>query len=195
MNVVLAELSKLRTLPLTGFTVAGILACTALLAAADQAVDIIMYVQAGFVLLGIIPVAHEHAGRQFGTTLIAVPARGRLLVAKSLATAVVMALTAAATAVLGGAERPVGAAAYLVFIGLFAYAVAVVVRQLIPALVGMLSLILIVSPVLADHGRWLPDRAAAELYQGSATIGALGALAWVALIGAVATVQFLRRDL
>jgi hypothetical protein len=194
MNVVLAELSKLRTLPITGFTVAGIFAITGLLTAADRSVDFVAYVQAGFVLLGIIPVAHEHVGRQFSTTLIAVPARGRLLAGKTVAAAITIALTAVPTVLLGGSDRPVGAAAYLTFIGLFAYVVAVVVRQLIPALVGTLCLVLIVSPLLADDARWLPGQAAAELYRGSATAGALAALAWLVGIGGVATAAFFRRD-
>ncbi|MFK4086452.1 hypothetical protein ACI2LF_20240 [Kribbella sp. NPDC020789] len=202
MNVVRAELSKLRTLPIAVLTIAGTVAVAALIAAAqwrsDQPVDVVPYAQAGFVLLGILPVAHEHAGRQFSTTLVAVPARGKLLVAKTTAAFVTIAITAAATAVLQP-ERPVGAAAYLTLIGLFAYAVALLVRHLVPALVGTLCLILILSPLLnaaTEHARWLPDRAAAELYQpdGDLLRGGLVAVAWIVVTGAVATARFLRRD-
>lgn len=202
MNVVLAELVKLRTLPITILTMAGTIAVSALIAIAlsrsGEPVDVVPYVQAGFVLLGIIPVAHEHAGRQFSTSLTAVPARGRLLIGKTVATFVILALTAVATA-LAQSERSVGAAAYLTLIGLFAYTVALLVRHLVPALVGMLCLVLILSPLLAEvtkYARWLPDRAAAELYRagGSPVSGALVSGAWMAALGAIAIHRFRQRD-
>ncbi|MFC9692322.1 hypothetical protein ACFTSF_27495 [Kribbella sp. NPDC056951] len=205
MNVIRAELAKLRTLPITTFTITGTIAVALLIAIAlersGEPVDVVPYVQAGFVLLGIIPVAHEYAGRQFGTTLLAVPARGQLLIGKTVATLITLALTAIATA-LAQEDRPVGAAAYLTLIGLLAYAVALLVRHLVPALVGMLCLVLIVSPLLAavtEHARWLPDRAAAELYRPTdsvltATTGTLVAGAWITVLAAVAIRRFHRRD-
>ncbi|MFB6718663.1 hypothetical protein ACFCV3_00795 [Kribbella sp. NPDC056345] len=202
MNVVLAEVAKLRTLPITVLTIAGTVAVSALIAIAlsrsGEPVDVVPYVQAGFVLLGIIPVAHEHAGRQFSTSLTAVPARGQLLIGKTVATFVTLALTAMAT-VLAQSERPVGAAAYLTLIGLLAYAVALLVRHLVPALVGMLCLVLVLSPLLAEitkHARWLPDQGAAELYRpgGSPVSGLLVAGAWIAALGAIAVHRFHHRD-
>ncbi|GAA1678317.1 hypothetical protein GCM10009745_22370 [Kribbella yunnanensis] len=205
MNVIRAELAKLRTLPITTFTITGTIAVALLIAIAlersGEPVDVVPYVQAGFVLLGIIPVAHEHAGRQFSTTLLAVPARGQLLIGKTVATLITLVLTAIATA-LAQSERSVGAAAYLTLIGLLAYTVALLIRHLVPAVVGMLCLVLIVSLLLAavtEHARWLPDRAAAELYRPTdsvltATTGTLVIGAWIAVLAAVAIRRFHRRD-
>ena len=96
----------------------------------------------------------------------------------------------------------VGATAYLVLVGLLAHAVALLVRHLVSALTGMLSLVLIVSPLLAGltrHARWLPDRAAMQLYDPAdalltAATGTLVMLAWIALVGGTAAVLFVRRD-
>ncbi len=202
-NVVLSELDKLRTLPITLLTVAGTLAVGATIAAAqrnaDLPVDVVPYAQAGFVLLGILPVGHEYAGRQSRTSLAAVPARGILITGKTAAAVVVLTLTAIIVAAMQGGGRPAGAAAYLTIIGLLAHAIALLVRHLVPALVLVLCLVLIVSPLLAgftEHARWLPDRAAAELYQptDAALTGPLIAAVWIAAIGAVAIRRFHRSD-
>ncbi|MER5336611.1 hypothetical protein [Micromonospora sp. NPDC002717] len=235
-NVTTAELDKLRTLPATTLTVIGTIltgiAIAAALAAsaADQgaqasAIDITLqtmpFVQAGFVLLGILPATHEHAGRQLRTTLTSVPNRGLLVTGKTVAAFLVVAVTAAVSIgaslaaatvtqhltdapppVDGEPWLPAGAAAHLTLIGLLSHAVALLVRHLVPALVGTLSLVLIVSPVLAgvtEHARWLPDRAVAQLYDNTDTVltpgsGALIALAWIVLIMSIATARFIRHD-
>jgi ABC-2 type transport system permease protein len=243
INVVAAELDKLRTLPAAalaavGTTVVGVALAAALTASAAAAhgaavpttdvpiTDImaraVPFVQTGLILLGVLPVSHELAGSQLRTTLAAVPRRGLLLVGKTVATLVVTALTAAATvggllgaatvtAYLTGApvapggidaEPVLGAVAYLVLVGLLSHAVTLLLRGLVPALVGTLGLVLIVSPLLAtltEHARWLPDRAAAQLYAPgdevlTAATGALVTLAWIAAVGASAAVRFVRRD-
>jgi hypothetical protein len=235
-NVTTAELDKLRTLPATTLTgigtiLTGIVIAAALAAsAADQdaqasVIDITLqtvpFVQAGFVLLGILPATHEHAGRQLSTTLTAVPNRRLLVTGKTVAALLVIAViaassigaslaTASITQHLTGAPPPgdagkpwllAGAATYLTLIGLFSHAVALLVRHLMPALVGTLSLVLIVSPVLAgitEHARWLPDRAAAHLHDNTDTVltpgGAFITLVWIFLIGSVAIARFIRRD-
>jgi hypothetical protein len=185
-------------------------------------IQAVPFVQVGLILLGVLSVTHEHTGSQLRTTLAVVPRRGLLLAGKSVATLVAVALTAVATvgAILAaaaitaylldvpdagsGAEPwPVlGSVAYLVLVGLLSHAVALLVRHLIPALAGMLGLVLIVSPLLAgltEHARWLPDRAAMQLYDPADTMltpatGALVMLAWTALVGGAATALFVRRD-
>ena len=185
-------------------------------------IQAVPYVQTGLILLGVLPVAQEYAGGQVRTTLAVVPRRGLLLVGKTIAALVAVVLTAvvavggivAATALthhlLGASSagngidplQVLGAAAYLALIGLLSHAVALLVRHLIPALVGVLSLVLILSPLLAtlsEHARWLPDRAAMQLYSSAdpvltATTGTLVMLAWIALIGGAAAVAFARRD-
>ena len=237
LNVIAAELDKLRTLPVaalaaTGTVLVGVAIAAALTAfSADQSTSVsstdvtlqaIPYVQTGLILLGVLPVAHEYAGSQVRTTLAVVPHRGLLLTGKSVAMLVVVTVVALATvggilasdavtrhvldapAAEGGSEPwPVlGATAYLVLIGLLSHAVALLVRHLIPALVAMLSLVLVVSPLLAGitvHARWLPDRAAMQLYDPADAVldgstGALVMLAWTVLIGGAAAVRFIRRD-
>lgn len=234
-GVTAAEIVKLRTLPIAVLTALGTPLAAAVMAVMLAAhltalgapvsgtrvtLQAIPFVQTGLVLLGVLPVVHEHAGRQLYTTLTVVPHRGVLLAAKSLAalgslasTSVVTvgAMVAAAMAarqLLGTpsiGEDPgvlLGAVGYLVLVGAFSHAVALLVRHLVPALAGMLSLLLIVSPLLAgltEHARWLPDRAAMQLYDPSdavltATAGALVAVAWTVLVGGVAAVLFVRRD-
>ncbi len=238
LNVTAAELGKLRTLPVVvltavgtaviGVTIAAALAAFAAeqgtpVSSTDITIQAVPFVQAGLILLGVLPVAHEHTGSQLRTTLAVVPRRGLLLAGKTIATLVAVALTAAAATVGGSqaaaaitrhlVDAPVddsragpwpalGAATYLVLVGLLSHAVALLVRHLVPALVGTLSLVLIVSPLLAgltEHARWLPDRAAMQLYDPADTLltpatGTLVMLAWIVVVGTAAGVLFIRRD-
>lgn len=236
-SVVAAELDKLRTLPVTALAVVGTVVVGALIAAAqagataDQdlpasAVEVTLrtvpFVVAGLVLVGVLAVSQEHAGRQVATTLAAVPRRGLLVAGKSIAATGVVALAAIST--LGacvaaatvaqrlldapassdgaGARALLGATAYLVLIGVFSHAVALVVRHLVPALVGVLALVLVVSPLLAgatEHARWLPDRAAAAWFDSGpgaldGPTATLVALAWVVVVGGLGSWRFLVRD-
>ncbi|MFI6426672.1 hypothetical protein [Promicromonospora sp. NPDC050880] len=244
-RVTAAELDKLRSLPMVSLTVAGTVSAGVVLAVALTAVSAqgagpatppvatvsagLPYVQAGLLLLGVLPVAQEYTGRQLGTTLAAVPHRGVLLTAKTVAALAVLAFTAAvavgamtiaalvtarlvgepavaigaASAGAGGESVSLaGAGAYLVLIGLLAHGTALLVRHLVPALVTVLGLVLIMSPLLSGltrHARWLPDRAAAQLYQPTDTVlteltGALVALAWIVVLVGGAAVRFVRRD-
>lgn len=75
-------------------------------------------------------------------------------------------------------------------------------RHLIPVLVGVLSLVLIGSPLLAAvtaHARWLPDRAGSQLYAPTdpvltAATGGLVLLVWTVAVGVGAWVRFVRAD-
>lgn len=186
-RAVAAELSKLRTLPAVALTVGGTVATAIVLAAALAAgdapggpVDIVLrtvpFLQVGLVVLGVVAVSSEYAGRQIRTTLTAVPARGTALAGKAiacLAAALVTSAAAVAAAVgaawwvvdepaaavargvstaSGGALEPwwpvVGAVAYLALIGLLAHVVAVLLRSLVPPLVAVLGVVLVVSPLL-----------------------------------------------
>ncbi|WP_051713128.1 hypothetical protein [Actinoalloteichus caeruleus] len=236
-NVVLAEASKIRTLPAAVRTAAATVLVGALVGVAiavsavertspvpagEVVVGVVSFLQIGVVALGVLTAAHEHAGPQFRTTLVVMPRRGAALVGKAIATVAALLLTAviAVTAGLAAAHatayaldglvgetnadlgRVLSAGLYLAMVGLLAHAVAVLVRHLVPALVGVLGVLLVVSPLLAgvtDHARWLPDRAAAQLYQSTDTVlspvtGTLVALAWIAAIGGVAAVRSVRRD-
>jgi len=230
-NVTAAELSKLGTLPTAIVAAAGTVLAAGGIAAAlaanpatqrSSAVAVtaqtIPYVQVGLILLGILPVAHEYAGGQLRTTLMAVPDRGLLVAAKTIAVTIAAALTGTVTVAVGRAVAALtrhtagvrrgeagvllDAAGYLVLSALLAHAVALLVRNLTAALVAMLGLVLIVSPLLAsvsEGARWLPDRAAAQLYDPTDTVltagtGTLVAVAWTTVIAGIATVQFIHRD-
>lgn len=226
-RVVLAELDKLVTLPAVrgtlGATVAGAAVLAVALAggraggtASAALTGSIPVVQAGLIALGVLPVAHEYAGAQARTALIAVPDRTAWVLGKSVAAALMIAV-AAALAVAAGAfaaalsgpwgqdlppERLAGAWLYLGVIGPLAHAVALVLRQLVPSLAAALAGVTVVSPALAaisPHARWLADRAAAQLYSPTDAVltpvtGAVVAAAWIALLGGCGAIRLVRRD-
>ncbi|WP_154794602.1 ABC transporter permease [Occultella kanbiaonis] len=216
---------------LIGTVVTGVVIAAALAASAaaqgtpSSVVELVLaavpFVQVGIILLGVLPAGHEYDGRQIATTLVAVPDRARALAGKTMAAAAIVgigaalsigaalataAIAATATDVTLTAERApwrlAGAIAYLAVIGLLAHAVAVALRHLVPALVAMIALLVIISPVaagLTEHARWLPDRAASQLYADTDTLltaatGPLVALAWLVAIGTLGAVRFIRRD-
>jgi ABC-2 type transport system permease protein len=228
-----AELVKLRGLPPVLATVLGtvvaavglgaVVAASAPLAAdpVQVTVRVIPYLQIGTVLLGVLAVATEYAGRQIRPSLTAVPNRAVLLAGKAVAALVVTVVTGVAAVAAGFAAawltlavrdappapvdgRPIaGAAVYLVLIGLLGFAVTVLLRALVPSLVTMLGVVLVASPLLSaatEVARYLPDRAGGLLYLPDAdavltpVTGTLVLLGWITAVGAAATVAFLRRD-
>lgn len=222
-----AELQKLRTLPAVALTVVATVAFTVVFTAAlggpseDMPVlQIIPFMQVGIILLGILPSAHEYAGSQFRTTLAAEPHRGRLLLGKTLAASIVVVVAVILTVgsgvlmamVSGGAgssspgddaSRLLGAAVYLVLIGVFSHLVTVSVRYMGPALVGLLGVVVVFPPMIAavtEHARWLPGEAGGLLYRSQPeavlgpVTGALVLLGWILVAGAVAAVVMHRRD-
>lgn len=235
-NLVLAELSKLRTLPMAMLAAVGTVLLGAAIAVAlatsdphapsgavGAVVAAVPFAQLGIILLGILPAAHEHAGAQFRTSLTAVPNRSLFLAAKSIAALLAITVTAVLTvgvgllaaavtqaamgiSVTGGDAKSwalSGAVLYLSLIGLLAHAVALLVRHLVPALVTMLALVLIASPLVAaatEHARWLPDRAGSLLYIPDADpvltagTGALVMLGWILVAGMAGAVRFTTRD-
>lgn len=237
-DVVAAEIAKVRTLPaailavigtvLVGAAIASALAATAtaqdLAAPATATVGrAVPFAQTGIILLGVLIPTHEHTGGQFRTCLVAVPDRSLLVIGKSVAALVTVAVTAlltvgvslAAAAITqhlssagtatSAAERwtLAGAVGYLALIGMLAHTVGLLLRQLVPALVTMLALVLIAGPLLGgvtEHARWLPDRAGSLLYlRGGDTVltagtGTLVLLVWIIAIGAAAAAGFIARD-
>ncbi len=190
------------------------------LTATEATLSTVPYLQAGMLIVGAWPFTHEYAGSQIRSTLAAMPRRPRLLVAKTIATLVAAGLTAAGTVAVTWAAGAItlrahgipegdvglgslaGAAGYLVLMGLLASGVALLVRHLVPTLVTLLSVVMIASPLLAaqsEHARWLPDRAAQQLYAATDAVltpgtGSLVALGWVMAIGGIAALRFVRRD-
>jgi hypothetical protein len=178
--------------------------------------------QVGPILLGVLAVATEYEGRQIVTSLTAMPVRPLFLVGKSLAALGMLTASSVASIGLGLAfgrvvlaardvdqspspdvRAAAGAAGYLVLIGLLSFALAAALRSLVAPLVLMLSLVLVISPLVAartEHARWLPDRAGSLLYRPDAdpvltpTAGGLLLLGWIAVTATTAAIAFSRRD-
>ncbi|GIJ22798.1 hypothetical protein Vlu01_34220 [Micromonospora lutea] len=193
---------------------------------ADEPVAVVLqavpYLQAGTISLGVLAVGTEYTDGQIHTTLRCVPDRLTVLAGKTLAYlawATGTAVAALATGLLttrvtlatrdvpvvtdGPPENIVGAAVYLVLIGLLGVALATLTRAVVPALVVTLSLILVVSPALdaiTPHARYLPGRAGGLLYLPdpapvlTPTTGLLVLLGWVVVTGGGAVAAFRRRD-
>ncbi|GAB3563628.1 hypothetical protein GCM10027445_06110 [Amycolatopsis endophytica] len=198
-RVVVAELIKLATLRIVPVTVVVTVVVMPVLALAvdRRAVE---FGQVGFLVLGVLTAATEYAGSQIRTSLTAVPDRLVLLAGKVLAWLAVATPSAVLAAALSPGVPVLGAAAYLVLIGLFALAVAMVARSLVGALATVVTLVFVASPLLGEVLRaaaYLPDRAGAVLYRPgplSAVTGGLVLAAWLAAAFAVTGSVFARRD-
>jgi ABC-type transport system involved in multi-copper enzyme maturation permease subunit len=184
------------------------------------------YGQIGLIMLGILTAASEYSGSQIRTTLASVPSRILLVAAKTIAYLTVAVLTAllvvaastvAAQATLGERGGPVsaffvarnfgallGATTYLVLIGMLSYGVAVLTRNLVAALVAMLTLVLVVPPLLTTVttlAEYLPSSAGSQSYQFTPAAGALTPWQGAAILGGwtlltlfLAVIAFTKRD-
>ncbi|SJM70179.1 hypothetical protein [Gulosibacter sp. 10] len=219
-----AALATVIATPLAGAALGAAFAASARDGAALESVlaSAMPFLQIGTILLAVYAVASEYSGRQISASLRAVPRRGALLAAKGalalastavLAAVAVLATAAGAAAVLladgfdslaeADWARMLGGIAYLVLIGALAFGFALLVRRLMPALAGMLTAVLILSPLLraqTEHARWLPDAAGSQLFAagGDPVLtplgGALVLLAWVVAVGAAGALRFARSD-
>jgi len=149
------------------------------------------------VVLGALVLSGEYATGMIRTSLIAMPRRVVLYVAKAVAVAAVALVVSLVTAFIafylgqallarshhsatlagpGVLRAVIGSALYLTLCGLFAFAAAAIIRNTAAAITAMIGL-LFVLPVLVNvlpHGwgndlvRWLPTSAAQAI---SATVG------------------------
>ncbi|GAB7045666.1 hypothetical protein [Catenuloplanes indicus] len=158
MSYLHAELLKLWSLPALRLTVALTLATTVLLrwAAGEPGALPLMYTQAGFLVLGVLAVSAEHeAGNQFRTTLLAMPRRLPLLAAK----AATLATATLPVAALASLTCGVHATAHLTLTALLAAAVTLILRHPVPAILVLLGVYFIATPLLRGHEHlsdWLP---------------------------------------
>lgn len=201
-----AEMDKLITLPSVWIT----LICTFILnlgvvaaftsvglegAAGTQGILIIGlssmgYLQAGFIILGILTTCSEYTGGQIRTTLTAIPWRSLQLTTKHLALAMVTIPAGFIIVVLGMLytwirmrdiavgvdidtliEVIIGATGYLTLTSLLSAAVGAIIRRTTPTLVILLGYYFIVSPLMKGLLRsfitYLPDAAGQSMYRPS----------------------------
>ncbi|PCL93132.1 ABC transporter permease [Paenibacillus lautus] len=198
-----AELDKLATLPLIWLTLMGTFILNLGLAAAFTSIGLqgaigtqkilnigfasMGYLQAGFIILGILATCSEYIGGQIRTTLAAIPCRGIQLSIKHLALAIItvpaafiiaasgvlytymmMKDTAAAIDIDTMVEALAGATGYLTLTTLLSAAIGALLRRTTPALVVLLGYYFVVSPLSRDllpsFKMYFPDTAGYYMY-------------------------------
>lgn len=145
------------------------------------------YVQAGFILMGILAVCSEYTGGQIRTSLTAVPWRGLQLSMKHLALAVIAVPAAgimAASGVLyafmrmndaGAAVEPemvwrslAGVTGCLALTALLSAAIAAICRRTAPAMVVLFGYFYVIGPLTRGSQlklrRYFPDTAGFAMY-------------------------------
>ncbi|KAA8747675.1 MULTISPECIES: ABC transporter permease [Paenibacillus] len=202
-QILRAELDKLATLPLIWLTLVGTFILNLGLAAAftsialqgalgtQRILNIVFasmdYLQAGFIILGIIAFCSEYTGGQIRTTLATIPWRGIQLSMKHLALAIItvpaafiiassgvlytfmmMRDTAVAIDIDTMKQALAGATGYLTLTTLLSAAIGALLRRTTPALVVLLGYYFIVSPLLRDFlpgiKNFSPDMAGYYMY-------------------------------
>jgi hypothetical protein len=170
-----AEVIKLVTLPSIRLTVALTWAVTVLLGPADPPGGAVQYCRVGVLVLGVLAAGHEYPG-QIGATLLSVPRRPLLAVAKPVALVVTAGPAVLVAALLAGEP---GATGGLLLDLLLAAGVATVVRHPVGATAVLLTAYQIVVPLIRAQ---LPEVALPP------------APVWAAAIVATAAVTFCLRD-
>jgi hypothetical protein len=198
-----AELEKLVTLPSIWLTLMGTFIFNLVVAAAFTSVGqqgaagtqsilniglaSMGYLQAGFIILGILATCSEYTGGQIRTTLTTIPWRGFQLSTKYLALAIItipvsfiiagsgvlytfirMRDTAVVIETVTMIQTLAGATGYLTLTTLLSAAIGALLRRTTPALVLLLGYYFIVSPLLRDFlpgiTNLLPDMAGYYMY-------------------------------
>ncbi|MBD7985265.1 ABC transporter permease [Sporosarcina sp. Sa2YVA2] len=202
-RILSAELDKLITMPLIWRTFVATFIINLVLTAAFTSASLqgaadtksvlniglasMIYLQAGFIILGILATCSEYTGGQVQTTLTTIPWRGLQLISKHLALAVftfpaalvitasgvlytvlMMQDTVAGIGINTMIQTVVGAAGYLTVTTLLSAAVGALLRRTTPALVVLLGYYFIVSPLMSDFlprvHNYFPDAAGAYMY-------------------------------
>ncbi|MGC5776819.1 ABC transporter permease [Paenibacillus pabuli] len=202
-QILRAELDKLVTLPLIWLTLMGTFILNLLLAAAFTSIGLqgaagtqsilniglasMGYLQAGFIILGIIATCSEYTGGQIRTTLATIPWRGIQLSMKHLALTIITvpaAFIIAASGVLytfmmmrdTAVEIEIdtliktlaGATGYLTLTTLLSAAIGALLKRTTPALVVLLGYYFIASPLSRNYlprfKNYSPDTAGYYMY-------------------------------
>jgi ABC-2 type transport system permease protein len=198
-----AELSKLWSLPAIWLTLGGSLILNLVLSAAFVSAELqgstgtpnvldiglasISYIQAGYIILGIVASCSEYTGGQIRTTLTAMPRRNLQLIAAHLALTIIVVPAAIITAASGvllaaialgdvpsatvelGSTIGVlaGAAGYLGLTTLISASFGVLLRQTLPAAIVVLGYYFIAGPILREQtaqAKYLPDTAGLAMW-------------------------------
>jgi len=198
-----AELSKLWSLPAVWLTLGGSLILNLVLSAAFVSAELqgstgtrdildielasISYIQAGFIILGIIASCSEHSGWQIRTTLTALPRRNLQLAAAHLALTIIVVPAAIITAAsgvllaaiaLGDASSAsvelggtigvlAGVTGYLGLTTLISASLGVLLRRTLPAAIVVLGYTFIAGPILREQtaqAKYLPDTAGLAMW-------------------------------
>lgn len=225
IRILRAELNKLVTLPGTWFTLMASFILNLLLTAAFTSVGLqgaagtqsilntglasMGYLQAAFIILGILAACSEYTGGQIRATLTAIPWRGLQLSMKHLALTIItvpIAFIIASSGVLYTFIRMrdtaagfdietmiaalLGATGYLTLTTLLSAAVGAIVRRTTPALVVLLGYYFVVSPLARNYlprfRNYSPDTA------GNDVTGIL--VLWTLSFITAAIVLYRRRD-
>lgn len=202
-QILRSELDKLVTLPWIWLTLMSTFILNLFLAAAFTSVGLqgaadthsmlnirlatMGYIQAGFIILGILATCSEYTGGQIRTTLTVIPWRGFQLTMKYLGLAIisipvafiiaasgllytfiVMRDTAVAIETDTMVQTLVGATGYLTLLTLLSAAIGALFRRTIPSLVVLLGYYFIVSPLSSDYlssvKNYFPDTAGSYMY-------------------------------
>ncbi|WP_019910790.1 ABC transporter permease [Paenibacillus sp. HW567] len=198
-----AELDKLVTLPLIWRTLMGTFILNLVLTAAFTSAGLqgtagtqsilkiglesMGYLQAGFIILGILATCSEYTGGQIRSTLTTIPWRGFQLSTKHLALAIITVPVAFIIAASGVVytfimmrdtaqrieidtmiETLISATGYLTLTTLLSAAIGALIRRTTPALVVLLGYYFIVSPLSRDFlpsiKNYFPDTAGYYMY-------------------------------
>ncbi|MEC0239869.1 ABC transporter permease [Paenibacillus dokdonensis] len=204
-----AELDKLVTLPwiwltlistfilnfglTAAFTSAGLQGAAGTQSILNIGLASMGYLQAGFIILGILATCSEYTGGQIRTTLTTIPWRGFQLSTKYLALAMIsfpVAFIIAASGVLytfmmmrdtavvieidTTIKTLVGATGYLTLTTLLSAAIGALLRRTTPALVVLLGYYFIVSPLSRNYlprfKNYSPDTAGYYMYMQPSSV-------------------------
>ncbi|MFG1603107.1 hypothetical protein [Actinoplanes sp. NPDC049265] len=186
MRWVHAEVRKLLTLPALRVTAALTLAATVFLSWVDA--DPIAYTQVGFLVLGALAATESQR-----TTLLAMPRRLTLHVAKLVALTAVTAPIAVVAALPTAAATAAATAAYLILTTQLAFGVGTLIRHPLASVLALLASHVIAGPLLRSAYEtasvYLPDTPAWRSEHGlPATV------LWTVSALAISAYAFQRRD-
>lgn len=185
--------------------------------AAQAGLDGVQYGQLALIVFGVLVGACEYTSGMVRASLLAVPRRGRLYLAKTLVAGAAAAVVSVPVCVIAylvtqGALGPhgasitapgvpralAGAAVHLTLMCLFAVGTAAAARQSVVPLAVLLPMVLVGSHLLSlvrstgDLARYLPDRAGTELLTIGSDHAARGLVTLLAWTGAALAVGFVR---